>query len=673
MTSSRNPSSSRKRRRSAFDGSTIRRMLVIAGCLAAFGVALYAFFVLSPVRLDPAAARASAEKSAALLKASNPSAARDAALAAVRSDPNSAEAHLALARAQLMLEDGVGAEAELRRAVDAGQDIRQVHHLMAHALLLEGKPDQAIDEVEQTDAPNRTYGLRIRARALTALGNFADAQASLTEAVRIAGNDAQVWTDVGRFRFAAGDLSGAVEASQRAVALDKGNIDALVLRGELVRTQFGLVAALPWFESALKLDPAYHDALIEYAATLGDAGRSVDMLAASRRALAARPGSAQALYLQAVLAARAGRYDLARDLVQRTGGTIDAMPGMLLLGGTLDLEQGANEQAIEKLRQLVNLQPMNLAARKLLAQAYLRSDAARNAIDMLRPLIQRGDADPYALLLAARGFERLGERGPAAQLLDRAAFPARDGSTPFAADDSAAVLAGPAAQDPNNPGTVVPLIRALVDSGDRTGALARAQAIAQANPGAPGSHVILGDMYMVIGRFDAAAAEYRSAATLRFDEPVMLRLVESLERSGRRADAAEALALFLSQNPANVAALRISAHWQLAAGEYDAAVETLEGLRARIGDRDAALAAELSAAYAGAGNESAARDYGETAYLLAPANPQAADAFGWALYLSGDAEGAVEVLRKAAALAPRHEGVALHLAQAQAELKRKPG
>jgi hypothetical protein len=32
-------------------------------------------------------------------------------------------------------------------------------------------------------------------------------------------------------------------------------LDALVLRGEMVRSQYGLVAALPWFEAALKRDP----------------------------------------------------------------------------------------------------------------------------------------------------------------------------------------------------------------------------------------------------------------------------------------------------------------------------------------------------------------------------------------------------------------------------------
>ena len=115
--------SSRKSRRSS--GATrpqLRRALVILGALGAFGIALYAFFVLSPVRLDPAASRASVDKAVAQLRDGNASAARQSALAAVRSDPNSADAHLLLARTQLELGEGVAAEAEIKRANDAGID-----------------------------------------------------------------------------------------------------------------------------------------------------------------------------------------------------------------------------------------------------------------------------------------------------------------------------------------------------------------------------------------------------------------------------------------------------------------------------------------------------------------------------------------------------------------------
>lgn len=664
--------SSPERRRRAKRPPVLRRLLVVAGGIGAFGIALAAFLMLAPDRLGAAGEGDPVARSESLLQQSNASAAKAAALDAVRADPNNARAHLALAQAMLALDDGVGAEGEIQRAVDTGYDAKLVPQLRAHALLLQGDEDRAIAEADKSVPQYRAYALRIRARALTLQGRYDDAQAALGEAMRIAPQDAALWTDLGRFRYATGDLRGAVQAAEQAVRLDAGNARALLLRGELVRSQYGLIAALPWFEAALKRDPHFHDALIEYAATLGDAGRTQDALAATRRALEARPGSPQAFYLQAVIAARAGDDDLARGLLEKTGGALDDVPGVLLLGGTLDMEEGDYEQAIGKLKELVAVQPMNLTARKLLASALLRTDSARNAIDILRPIVARGDADSYALTLAARGYERIGDRTAAARLLDRAAYPAVSESSAFSPDDSIAVLAAPAAERPGDPDTAVPLIRAMIAQGDKAGALAKAQALVRDNPGVPGAQILLGDMLMLGSRYGDAAAAYRLAADLRFDEPTMLRLVEALDRGGHRQDAANALALFLSQNPANIAALRMSGQWQLAAGDYDAAIDTLESLHARIGDGDAALDADLAVAYSGAGEDEIALDFAEAAYALAPANPAVADAYGWVLYQSGDAEGALQLLQKAVAQAPGHAGLRWHLAQVYAELGRKP-
>jgi len=665
-------SSHRIKRRKPGMPPILRRLLVVLGGLGAFGVALTAFVMLSPGRVDAAGDSDPIERSASLLKQSNPSAAKLAALDAVRTDPNRPQAHLALAQAMLALDDGIGAEGEIQRAVDTGFDAKLVPQYRAHALLLQGDTDRAIAEADKAIPLYRAYALRIRARALTLQGKYGDAQAALDEAMRITPRDAALWTDLGRFRYSTGDLRGAVQAAEQAVRLDAGNGRALLLRGELVRSQYGLVASLPWFEAALKRDPHLHDALIEYAATLGDAGRTEESLAATRRALEARPGSPQAFYLQAVIAARAGDDDLARSLLEKTGGALDDVPGVLLLGSTLDIEQGDYQQAIGKLQELVAVQPMNITARKLLATALLRTDSARNAIDILRPVVARGDADTYSLTLAARGFERIGDRASAARLLDRAAYPVTAESTAFSADDSVAVLDAPAAANPADPDTAVPLIRAMIAQGNQAGALARAQALVRANPGVPGAQLLFGDMLMLGNRYADAAAAYRLAADLRFDEPTMLRLVEALDRGGHRQDAANVLALFLSQNPVNVAALRLSGSWQLAAGDYDAAIDTLENLRARIGDGDAALNADLAMAYSGAGEDKIALDFGEAAYGLAPANPAVADAYGWALYRSGDADGALELLQKAVAQAPRHAGLRWHLAQIYADLGRKP-
>jgi len=671
MTSSPEP---RRRRRSgekrARRGITLRRIVVFGLCLGAFAVAIFAFKSVITNGPDPAAAREALARSEAYLKASNASAARSQAFSAVRADPAWGEAHLALARANLALDEGVAAEAALRRALDSGIAPARTHALMAHAILLQGDPRRALIESRKAPQADRLYALRVQTRAYVAGGNLAAAQESAMAAVRLAPQSADAWTELGRFRFNAGDVVGAIEASARAVELDTGNTDALLLRGELVRTQFGLVAALPWFERALQRDPYRHATLIQYASTLGDAGRTREMLAFTRRAMEVRPRSPQALYLQAVLAARAQRFDLARQLLTRAGGGVGQLPGGLLLGGALDLEEGAYARAIEKLRTLITLQPMNINARKLLATALLRSDASKNGIDVLRPVVARGDADTYALTLVARGYERIGERAEAARYFDRAALPVRDNPDWFSSDDSLPILAAAASKAGDDPKTLIPLLRGLIEQGRGSEALSRAEAVARRNPGAPASASLVGDVLMLLKRPADAVPWYKTAAGIRFDEPAMLRLVEALDRSGQRQTASTTLALFLSQNPFNLSALRLSAHWQAAAGDFDAAIDSLEAIRLRIGNRDAALLAELAFAYAGAGEPDRAARYAEAAYIIAPSNPAVAGAMGWALSQGGDHAGGIELLRKAVTLAPRHPMLRWQLAQAYADAGR---
>ena len=649
-----------------------RRAGVALACLGVLAVVLYAFATLTPTRADPADARASLARSLAYLKQDNATAARTHALAAVGSDPDWGLAYAVLARSYAALGEGIAAEGALRRAADAGFDTRRTQQILAEAILEQGDARRALVEVEKTAARFRPYGLRVRARALTALGDYAGARASLNEAVRVAPDDSDVWADLGRFRLTAGDLVGAIAAADRALQLRPGNLRALVLRGELVRNQYGMTAALPWFETALKRDQWDHDALIEYAATLGEAGRTTEMLAAVRKAMEARPESPQGYYLQAVLAARARNYELARALVQRTDGAIDDLPGMLLLQGALALQEGGYQQAVEKLDALVGMQPMNIAARRLLANALMRVDASRNALDVLKPVAVRGDADSYTLTMVARAFERIDERGYAALYLNRAAAPLRTDPPPFGSDDSLQTLDARAATLPDgDPDAAIPLLRKLTGENRMREALALAQRTADENPGAPGAAILVGDVLMLMDRPADAVRAYRQAADIRFDEPTMLRLVEAQEAADDRNEAARTLALFRSQNPLNVAALRLSAHWQIAAGEFDAALTTLELLRTRLGNGDAALHSELALAYLGDANIEAARDHAEAAYYLSPMNPAVADTYGWVLHQGGDLEGARQLLQKAVAIAPKHAMLRWHLAQTYAALNRK--
>jgi tetratricopeptide (TPR) repeat protein len=581
-----------------------------------------------------------------LLAAGNYSGARDRALASLKAAPGDGAAQLVLAQAYLELGDGLAADAVLTRAQSAGVSPVRLHAFRGAARLLQGDPGSALSEATLAGADDRVYAGRVRARALAANGDVAAAQQVLAGAT-----DAGSLADLGRIHFDVGDIGGASEAAARAFAADPHNPAVLTLQGEVIRSRYGLVAALPWFEAALKRDGAYPPALIEYAATLGDAGRYRQAVAAARRALRARPGSPQALYLLAVVAARAGNMDLAKTLIERADDGLGGLPAALLLGGEIDAAQGHDELAVAKWTQVLDQQPDNVAVRRLLAAALLRTGDARSALDTVTPIASRGDADSYALEIASRAAWAAGDRPAAATFHDRAISARRGAAGVIVPGSTVATLSIDAGNAPGDPGRVLALIRGLIANGDTGGGVARARGLASGMPGSAVAQLVLGDALALAGRPAEAVPLYTRAADLSFDEPTMLRLVDTLGRLGRSADGARTLALYLAQNPQSVTALRIVGRWQAAASDPATAIATLERVRGMVGNRDAGVLADLAAAYGAAGKAQAARDYARAAYALAPMNVDVVSAYATALARLGDAEGARQLRVKAQALA----------------------
>ena len=652
------PDASRSRKQSRRPALTARRSVRVAAAgVLLLAVALVALLLLR--RVAPVDGRQAYADAVAAFGRGNYSAARSNAQRAATAMPAAAAPRLMLARAYLRLGDGLAAEAALSRAQDAGIAASRLHADRAEARFLQGDYDGAREEAAKAPSGDR-LATRITARALAVTGQGDLAQPMLTALVARDPSNGEAWIDLGRIRLIGGDVGGASAAAAQALRLRPGDPATATLQGELVRTRYGLIAALPWFAAALKRDAYYHPALIEYAATLGDAGRYTEMLAATRSALAARPGSPQALYLQAVLAARAGRRDLARTLLDRAG---SGLPAAALLGGMLAFADGTDEVAIRNWRALFAQQPMNLNVRRLLAAALLRSGDAQGALDTLRAVALRDDADAYTLTLAARGFEATGDRQTAARFLDRAAAARAAPAAPFATDETLAALLAHAAQVPTDPGYVLGVIRGQIAAGNTAGAIQRAQGLAAATPGAPAAYLALGDTLAVAGRYADALAAYTRAADLRFDEPAMLRLIDAQGRAGRPRDAAATLALYLSQNPQSVTARRLLGHWQVANGDVAAGIETLEGVRRIVGNRDTALLADLARGYAATGDGPIARRYGRAAYTLAPINAGVADAYGIALAADGDVAGARQLFAKAAVLDPDDPAITAHRRQ----------
>jgi tetratricopeptide (TPR) repeat protein len=576
-------------------------------------------------------------------------------LNALQVNPDDRAARVMEARVQLALGDGAAAESEILRARQSGVTAEETHHLLAHARLLQGDAQGALNEAAAVPSQHEAYAARIRGQAQMALGDNADAEAEFARAVRLAPRDSAVWTDVARFRRGTGDIAGALQAIDRAVAAGPRNVEALVLRGELTRGQYGLVAALAWFDRALEVDPANVTALLERAITYGDLGRMSDMLADVRQVHTLTGGHPLAWYLQAMLAARAGNFELARSLYNRTQGAFDATPAGMLLQSAIDFETGNVEQAARRLTRLVAQQPGNRKARRLLAAAQWRMGDAAAVAETLRPIADRPDADSYSLSLIGRALARQGDQGSASLYLARAARPqpAALAALDPMSDTEFAAAQRAAGGNPGDGPTQVRYISALLARGQAAEALARARRVQAANPGVPETWILVGDALEVGGDFAGAAEQYRRAANLNFSEAAALRLIAALRHSGQAAAADTVLDLFARQNPRNVSGQVLLAARMMDRGEWEEAIDVYESLRTRLGNNDATILNNLAWAYAQTGDFESGLPLARRAWALDRDNPATADTLGWILFRSGvDRAAGLALLERAARGAP---------------------
>jgi cellulose synthase operon protein C len=448
------------------------------------------------------------------------------------------EADAALARG-----DGIAAEVAARRALDAGAPRGEVAALIGEAELLQGDVGDArrwLVAGEFSDA-TRERGFHALGRLEIAEGDLAAAGRAFDQALASGRGSARLWVDIGRLRYRAGQHYLAVAAAAKAIAIDPDEPRALEFQAQLTRDSQGVVAALPWFERALEKAPDDLGLLGEYAATLGEAGRHKDMLRVSRRMVELDPRHPRAYFLQAVLAARGGRDDLARRLLARTNGTYDGAPAGQLLAGVLELRQGNAALAVERFDELARRQPENAMAPLLLGRALLAHGEANEVVARLGPLADRPDASPYLLALVGRAHEQLDRRRDAARYLDRVA-------------DESPTKVLPAAEGSV---TDVAQLRGLLAQ-TRTGeALALARQLGVRYPDSIDVEILSGDVALLAGDPVAALAAYRRAAAVRRDFALVERMTAAHEMLGREDAAMGEVSGYLSRNPRSASAVRL--------------------------------------------------------------------------------------------------------------------
>jgi tetratricopeptide (TPR) repeat protein len=525
----------------------------------------------------------------------------------IHAEPEPAVALIAAARRALVKGDGIDAEMKLREVLQRGVPPHQIAAFLGAAYLRQGDRTQARKWLGPARFSQDTAaeGLRVLAQLEQQEGNLAAADRAYKRALAITPRDVDLRVEIGRLRYRQGEHLQAIRIADHAIRLDPRNVRAIEFGGQLVRDRFGLLAALPWFETALMRAPADVSVLGHYAATLGEIGRASEMLVVTRRMLQLSPGNPQAYYLQAVLAARAGRYDLARGLLARTRGKLADSSGAMLLEAVLEFTAGNMGTAGELCETLLKRQPDNMRIRELLARTLYLSGQYRYLTLRFRGDIARGDASSYLLSVVARAHESQGEREQAGALLDRAAVP-----------EQADLRVVPQASAAG----------ALMGQGRSADALASAERDRIATPGSYQAQAVAGDVLLAMGRGAEAQRRYVAAAHIRMSDSLLLRRYQAYQVAGDLQRAKQMVGAWLTQNPGNRTGLRLQAMLAVQSGDWSHGAEILSYLSRSGSGRDVQVLTDLALLHLRSGRPLAAEHAAMRAYGLQRASPLAAQA-----------------------------------------------
>lgn len=507
--------------------------------------------------------------------------------------------------------DGIALEAALRKALQAGASREDVAARMGQAYLLQDNPGKAAEwllpgRFAQADA---ALGWRMTGRLHYRQGRLAEAGKAFDRGLALTPGDPLLWVDIGRLRCGRGAFRSDC-GGRSCAAAGAGQPRAIEFRAQLLRDSGGPVAALSLFQRGLEVAPEDTGLLAGYAAALGEAARAKEMLAVTRQLHTLDPRSPLPLYFQAVLAARAGKIDLARSLLTRLGTRLTDLPAAMLLQGALELEAGNTTMAVEVLERLDRRQGANPRVQALYAAALLANGDHTALRQRFEGLAGRPDAPTYLLTVLGRSYEQTGDRAAAARWLDRAAAATMPPVMPIAG---------------RNP-LAAPGYRADSFNG----------------------HVLRGDAALARQSPGAAFAEYERAALVRYPEWLMLRGVVALGASGRQPAAIAAAWNYHAGFPDSLIASRLAAGGAGVIGDWSRAAELYRNVDQRAGHRDVRLLADLSLVQLRADEAEAALRSAETAHRLQRASGIAAQARGMALArLKRDRDLAGQLLAKA--------------------------
>jgi len=340
------------------------------------------------------------------------------------------QAHLASIDELIFLADlyiqelnGPAALGALGMAQDMGATSGRITMQMAGALMLEGRFEDAADELRlvSLSGPNRVPAIIMQAEIASALGQPESARRYYQMAVSTAPDNARIQSGFAIFELAMRNFDAAIEHAEAAIAKAPNSNDPkpYFVKGSAARLQGEPAAAIAFFEKALERNPTDLFSMLE----LVGAHLDTENLDAAEQELdklfAHNTQNNLARFYAAYIAVERGDMRAAEDILLQTADLINTYPPAKRLYGHVAYGLQKYETASAYLEDYLNSAPADGETRLKLAESKTNTGKAEEAVEILAPIVPTkealeelsatGERTPNALGPVIEGIARSGD------------------------------------------------------------------------------------------------------------------------------------------------------------------------------------------------------------------------------------------------------------------------
>jgi cellulose synthase operon protein C len=464
-------------------------------------------------------------------------------------------------------------------------------------------------------------------KALLANGDAIGAEVAFTEALRLGVNRAEVVVPLARAVAAQGKPQQLLEQARFATTGLPTSVQSqvLLLRASAAADLGDTRAAMRFIEDARVTDPGNADSwLVEASVRIRDR-QLAEAQAASERALALTPSSAQALYVRGTVAHARG----------------DAAAALAFYGKALREDPAHTEALVSRAGLLLDQGRRSDAAADV--AALMRSSPGDPRGHYMKALLAEADGDTAATKAALNRVTALLDSVPLEQLRYRPQALMLGGLAHYGLNEHEKAMPYLEAVQRSQPGSGVAKLMARIHLAEKNTnrAIVLLEAYLAANPRDSQALLLLASAHMAQGRHARATQMMQDALHAQDNASMRAMLGMSLLGAGKFADSASALEASFQKDPGQLQAGAALATLYMQSGQTDKAVRIASSLvkqqpnaaglqyllgiaRARQGDAAGARTAfeaalKLDAAYAAPAVSLAGLDIDQGAYDQAAA------------------------------------------------------